>query len=52
MWSTLREQSGGTLMEVHQETRAGEPMYEGHIRQGRRDVIIWVDAAGQVLHKH
>jgi hypothetical protein len=48
----LREASGGTLMMVHQETWTGEPVYEGHIRQGPRDVIIWVDAAGNILHKH
>jgi uncharacterized membrane protein YkoI len=48
----LREASGGILMEVHLETWQGGPVYEGHIRQGRRDVTIWVDAAGHVLHKH
>jgi hypothetical protein len=48
----LREASGGVLMKVHYETWSGQPMYEGHIRQGTRDVIVWVDAAGHVLHKH
>lgn len=49
----LREAGGGTLMEVHEETWQREgTVYEGHIHKGRRDVTIWVDAAGNVLHKH
>ncbi len=49
----LREAGGGTVREVHQETwQRGEPVYEGHIVQGTRSVIIWVDGAGHVLHKH
>jgi hypothetical protein len=44
--------SGGQVMEVHRETWAGEPVYEGHIRTGKREGIIWVDAEGNVLHKH
>ena len=44
---------GGLLMEVHEETwQRGGPVYERHIRQGRRETIIWVDAAGHVLHEH
>ena len=48
----LREAGGGTLMMVHEESWTGEPMYEAHIRQGRTDHIVWVDAAGHILHKH
>lgn len=49
----LREADGGTLMEVHEETwqKLG-PVYEGHFRLGRRETFIWVDAAGNVLHRH
>jgi hypothetical protein len=49
----LREVGSGTLMEVHEETwQSGEPVYEGHIRQGKRELTLWVDAAGNVLHIH
>lgn len=49
----LREVGGGTLTEVHEETwQKGEPVYEGHIHQGKRESTIWVDAAGNILHKH
>jgi hypothetical protein len=48
----LTHAGGGQVMEVHRETWAGQPMYEGHIRQGKREGIVWVDAEGHVLHKH
>jgi hypothetical protein len=48
----LTAASGGTLTQVHEECWAGKPMYEGHIRKGRSDSIIWVDAEGNILHRH
>jgi hypothetical protein len=47
-----REAGGGTITMVHKETWSGQPVYEGHIRHGAREGIIWVDAEGHVLHKH
>jgi hypothetical protein len=46
----LRHVGAGTLMTVHEGTgQGGEPVYGGRIYFGTYKLIIWVDAAGNVL---
>ena len=46
----LRHVGAGTHMTVHEGTgQGGEPVYGGRIYFGTYKLIIWVDAAGNVL---
>jgi hypothetical protein len=49
----LRQVGTGILTEVLEETGPGrEPVYEGHIDQGKRKGVVRVDAAGNILEIH
>jgi hypothetical protein len=49
----LSQVGTGTLREVVEETGPGrEPVYEGHIDQGKRKGVVRVDAAGNILEFH
>jgi hypothetical protein len=49
----LRHVGSGMLMEVVQETgESGQPVYKGRIRDGERVILVWVDAAGNVVDIH
>jgi hypothetical protein len=46
----LRYVGAGTLTGVLEETsQTGEPVYQGRIMHGKRELKIWVDAAGNVV---
>jgi hypothetical protein len=49
----LSQVGAGIVTEVVEETRPGrEPVYEGHINQGKRKGVVRVDAAGNILEFH
>jgi hypothetical protein len=46
----LRHVGAGTLTGVLEETsQTGEPVYQGRIMHGTRELKIWVDSAGNVV---
>ena len=47
-----REVGTGSLMQVVEGTWHGQPAYEGIIIKGSRNVMIWVDAEGNILSRH
>jgi hypothetical protein len=49
----MRHVGTGTLMKVQEATgQGGEPIYGGRIYFGTSKLIIWVDAAGNILAQH
>jgi hypothetical protein len=49
----LRHRGAGTLMAVVEDTgQGGEPEYGARIYFGSYKLIIWVDAAGNILGLH
>jgi uncharacterized membrane protein YkoI len=48
----LREAKGAPILKVEVEKQGGRDVYEAHIRQGKDEIGIVVDAKGTLLGKH
>ena len=48
----LREAKGAPILKVEIEKQGGRNVYEAHIRQGKDEIGIVVDAKGTLLGKH
>ena len=48
----LREAKGAPILKVEIEKQGGRNVYEAHVRQGKEEIGIVVDAKGTLLGKH
>ena len=48
----MREAGGAPIIDVVQETKDGQTVYEAHVRKNSEVVGIEVDASGKVLNRH
>ena len=48
----LREAKGSPVLKVELEKQGGRTVYEAHVRQGKDEIGIVVDAKGTLIGKH
>jgi len=48
----LREAKGAPILKVEIEKEKGRSLYEAHVKQGKDEIGIVVDAKGTLIGKH